>query len=144
MLKMKTKTAVLTGTSYAGNSHTLHKKAILVGLVGLVAAPFVPGYTLGDIYTAGLDPYTERPLKVTDFCLDALGRPHVEFNGYKGETPVGYQMLYSSTPDFKSPVVLQLTDGNFDGDAATWSTMWNGKVPSGDSGAGFYRVKAVR
>lgn len=109
----------------------------------LAAAPFIPGYTLGDVYTAGLDPYSDRPFKVTGFELDADGRPHIEFNGYKGETPVGYRVLYSSTPDFKNATALGTSDGAFDGDAATWSTVWEGKSDA-PTGAGFYKVEAIR
>ena len=109
----------------------------------LAAAPFIPGYTLGDVYTAGLDPYSDRPFEVTGFELDASGRPHIEINGYKGETPVGYRVLYSPTPDFKNATTLGTSDGTFDGDAATWSTVWEGKSDA-PIGAGFYKVEAVK
>ena len=109
----------------------------------LAAAPFIPGYTLGDVYTAGLDPYSDRPFKVTGFELDASGRPHIEINGYKGETPVGYRVLYSPTPDFKNATTLGTSDGTFNGDAATWSTVWEGKSDA-PIGAGFYKVEAVK
>ena len=110
----------------------------------LAAAPFIPGYTLGDVYTAGLDPYSDRPLDLVDFRVNEHGEVHVEFNGYKGEEPDGYQMLYSSTPDFKSPVVLQSSEGKFDGDAATWTTTWDGKIPNDEMNGGFYRLRAIR
>ena len=109
----------------------------------LAAAPFIPGYTLGDVYTAGLDPYSDRPFEVTGFELDANGRPHIEINGYKGETPVGYRVLYSPTPDFKNATTLGTSDGTFDGDAATWSTVWEGKSDA-PTGTGFYKVEAIR
>ena len=76
--------------------------------------------------------------------MNEHGEVHVEFNGYKGEEPVGYQMLYSSTPDFKSPVVLQPSEGKFDGDSATWTTTWDGKIPDDAMNGGFYRLRAVR
>lgn len=110
----------------------------------LAAAPFIPGYTLGDVYTAGLDPYSDRPLELVDFRVGEHGEVHAEFNGYKGEEPIGYQMLYSTTPDFKSPVVLQPSEGKFDGDATTWTTTWNGRIPDGEMNGGFYRLRAVR
>ena len=107
------------------------------------AAPFIPGYTLGDVYAAGLDPYSNRPLEVTGFELDASGRPHIEINGYKGETPVGYRVLYSPTPDFKNATMLGTSDGAFDGDAASWSTTWDGKAEVGRE-TGFYKIEAFR
>ena len=107
------------------------------------AAPFVPGYTLRDVYTAGIDPYSDRPFEVTGFELGADGRPHVEFNGFKGENPVGYHVLYSTTPDFKDATTLGASDGAFDGDASTWSTTWDGRVAV-PSTAGFYKVEAVK
>ena len=110
----------------------------------LAAAPFIPGYTLGDVYTAGLDPYSDQPLELVDFRVNEHGEVHVEFNGYKGEEPIGYQMLYSTTPDFKSPVVLQPFEGKFNGDAATWTTTWDGKIPDDEMSGGFYRLRAVR
>ena len=109
----------------------------------LAAAPFVSGYTLGDVYTAGLDPYTERPLEVMNFRLDATGKPHIEFNGYKGADPAGYRVLYSTTPDFNDAVPLGTSDGVFDGDAATWSTTWDGKTDVPDH-AGFYKIESFR
>lgn len=108
------------------------------------AAPFIPGHTLGDVYEAGIDPYSERPLEFVDFRLGEHGVVSIEFNGYKGEDPAGYQMLYSTTPDFTSPVVLQPTDGKFNGDAATWTTTWEGKIPDDATNSGFYLLRAVR
>ena len=106
------------------------------------AAPFVPGYTLGDVFAAGLDPYSDRPFEVTGFELDADGTPHLEFNGYKGDDPVGYRIIRSSTPDFRSATALGASDGTFDGDATTGSTVWNGK-PGDSSASAFYRVEAI-
>ena len=106
-------------------------------------APFVPGYTLGDVHTAGIDPYSDRPLAATGFCLDAAGRPHLEFNGYKGDAPVGYRVLYSATPDFANATALGASDGAFKGDATTGSTTWKG-TSAAPGGTGFYRVRAVR
>ena len=62
---------------------------------------------------------------------------------YKGATLVGYRVLYSPTPDFKNATTLGTSDGVFDGDAATWSTVWEGKFDA-PTGTGFYKVEAIR
>ena len=105
-------------------------------------APFLPGSTLGDVFTAGLDPYSSHPFEVTGFWLGEDGRPHVEFNGYKGESPTGYQVFRSDTPDFGDAESVG-AEGTFDGNASTWSTTWEGK-PESQGGAVFYKVKAMR
>lgn len=107
------------------------------------AAPFIPGYTLGDVYAAGLDPYSDSPFEVTGFELDVNGRPHIEFNGYKGKDPVGFRILYSLTADFKVPAMLGTSDGTFVGDERSGSTTWVGNSKT-RPGAGFYRVEAVK
>lgn len=107
------------------------------------AAPFIPGYTLADVYQTGVDPYSDRPFVVTGFYLDANGRPHLEFNGYKGDVPVGYRVMYSPTPDFKGASLIDASDdGSFAGHVATWSTTWDGNVRV-SSDVGFYRVDPI-
>ena len=106
-------------------------------------ARFLRGYTLGDIYAAGLDPHSGRPFEVTDFSIDAEMRLHIAFNGYKGKSPVGYRILRSSTPGFKDAVALDSSEGVFDGDATTRSTTWNGTSNAPD-GTWFYKVEAFR
>jgi len=108
------------------------------------AAPFVPDYTLGDVYTAGVDPYGDRPLEVTAFGFGPDGGISLEFNGYRGDQPTAYRLLRSTTPDFKTYEVMGSSDGAFEGDAATWSTTWDGKGLGSAEGTGFYRVQAVR
>jgi len=104
------------------------------------AAPFIPGYNLGNVYDAGVDPYGDKPLEVTDFNLDADGSVNVEFNGYRGENPVSYRLFKSDTPDFKTSTIAE---GTFEGDSGARTTTWSGK-PSASSAAGFYKVEALR
>jgi len=104
------------------------------------AAPFIPGYTLGDAHDAGVDPYADRPLEVTDFALDADGNIHLELNGYRGDNPVTYRLMRSETPDFLSPTVVGPDAGTFAGDASSRTTTWDGRAP----GAGFYKISASR
>lgn len=105
-------------------------------------APFVAGYTLADIHTAGMDPYSARPFEVTEFAIEGDGKVRMTFNGYRGETPDGFRVHRSATPDFADAAVLGSIDGAFHGDPETGLTTWIGTVSAEDPGVGFYRVEA--
>ena len=102
-------------------------------------APFIGGYALRDVYAAGVDPYGDRPLQMTDIFLGAERRLQLEFNGYRGDRPTAYRLLRSETPDFADFSVL--TDGVFEGDSASGTTIWTGTDPA-TAPAGFYKVEA--
>ena len=109
------------------------------------SAPFISGYTLGDVHDAGVDPYSDRPLEVIGFAVEADGKAHVEFNGYRGDSPLVYRILRADSPAFgpDETETISLLDGTFTGDAQKRSTIWTGTVPADVSG-GFYRVRGER
>lgn len=104
-------------------------------------APCQKGRTLANLHDAGLDPYAAEPFRVTEIGFDANGQAHLRFNGYRGDKPAKYSLLYSPTFDFAEPTVIGT--GSFTGDSATWTTTWRGVVPQ-EPKAGFLKVKAVR
>ena len=111
-------------------------------------APYHAGKTIGYVHDVGLDPYDEdgEPLMLKDFAVGQDGRVQIRFNGYKGESSLGGYRVYSSeTPAFSEKT--DITDsGTMDGDAQTWSTVWEegGSAADGATpGARFFRVEAV-
>ena len=98
----------------------------------------IPGYTMAEVYHTGVDPYGTDPFKILSFTVDSV--PQIEVNGIN--PGIGYKILRSSTPDFKSGTVTELgtNDGTFKADSTTWSTRWTGKgaQPNG----AFFKVVA--
>lgn len=107
-------------------------------------APFVEGYTLGDIHTAGMDPYSTRPFEVTRFAVQTDHTALVEFNGYRGDRPTAFQLVHSTAVDFAEMDVLTAADGTFQGDARKGTTTWTGTLPAAGSTIGFIKVKALK
>ena len=105
------------------------------------AAPFIPGYSLADVYRTGVHPYSAEPFRVTDIAFDAEGRLNLTVNGYKDESAQGgYEILHASTPDgLGRPPEMKLKGGEVIGDPATWSSTWRGAPPPGD--ASVFRVR---
>ncbi len=98
----------------------------------------IPGYTMADVYHTGVDPYGTDPFKILSFSVDSV--PEIQVNGIN--PGIGYKILRSTTPDFKSGTVTELgaSDGTFTPNSETWSTRWTGKgaQPSG----AFFKVVA--
>ncbi|MCR5751816.1 MAG: esterase-like activity of phytase family protein [Kiritimatiellae bacterium] len=98
----------------------------------------IPGYTMADVYHTGVDPYGTDPFKILSFSVYSV--PKIQVNGIN--PGIGYKILRSTTPDFKSGTVTELgaSDGTFTPDSETWSTRWTGKgaQPSG----AFFKVVA--
>ena len=107
------------------------------------AAPFIAGYTLGDVHDAGVDPYSDCPLELKDMEVDADGTVRILFNGYKGEDPgIGYRMRWSSTPNVTE--TSDVATGVFKGDPATKTTTWEFDSTQETDEARFFRIEGVR
>jgi len=101
-------------------------------------APRLPGKTVRYIYDSGVDPYSEVLFAVTQVDVGAGGKVRLDFNGYKGDDPgSAYQVLRSVNLFDWTP-----KSGKFEGDAATWSSSWEGIEDDADA-AVFYKVKPV-
>ena len=107
------------------------------------AAPFIAGYTLGDVHDAGVDPYSDRPLELRDMEVDSDGMVRILFNGYKGEDPgIGYRMRWSSTPNVTE--TSDVATGVFKGDPTTKTTTWEFDSTQETDEARFFRIEGVR
>jgi hypothetical protein len=99
------------------------------------------GYSVGDMYTAGIDPDDDEPLKVTDFSLDG-GNVEVVLNGTRPDTTGKYVVLRSTelngeTTELPGSYSVRNVNG-------TNVTVWTSTYEIGDDPKAFYRVKAVR
>ena len=107
------------------------------------AAPFIAGYTLGDVHDAGIDPYSDCPLELKDMEVDSDGTVRILFNGYKGEDPgIGYRMRWSATPNVTE--TSDVATGVFKGDPATKTTTWEFDSTQEKDATRFFRVEGVR
>ena len=107
------------------------------------AAPFIAGYTLGDVHDAGVDPYSDRPLEFEDMEVDSDGMVRILFNGYKGEDPgIGYRMHWSSTPNVTE--TSDVATGVFRGDPESKTTTWEFNSAQEADEARFFRIEGVR
>jgi hypothetical protein len=100
------------------------------------------GYSVGDMYTAGVDPDDDEPLKVTDFSLDD-NKVEVVLNGTRPDTTGKYVVLRSTelhggeTTELPGSYSVQNVNG-------TNVTVWTSTYEIGSDPKAFYRVKAVR
>jgi len=106
------------------------------------AAPFVPGYSLRDVYRSGVHPYADEPLRLTDFRVGVDNSVDLTLNGILDESaPFQYEVIGAKAVEDlaagKNTVVLP---GTFERDTQTWSTTWHGTAsPTGER---FYRVRS--
>ena len=100
-------------------------------------------YTLGDAFTAGVDPDGTAPLRETEVGLLPDGRVRIVLNGVRPDNAAAYAVygatdLSALSTDDDSLVVA----GSFQPDLAAGRTVWTSAAPVGD--AAFFRVKASR
>ena len=120
------------------------------GFAKVPSAPFPSGrrralgYTVGDVYVAGLDPETDEPFNVTDIRFDDEGRLRISFNGVRED-------LADAARDKLYPVYRMKTLGGeetpvagttaIDRDAGV--TVWTSSERI-EGAKGFYRVEVER
>lgn len=100
-------------------------------------------YSLGDAFTAGIDPDGAAPLRETAVELLPDGRVRIVLNGIRPDNADAYAVygaadLAALSTDDPS----RLVPGAFQPDSATGRTIWTSAAPIGD--AAFFRVKAAR
>lgn len=100
-------------------------------------------YTLGDAFTAGVDPDGTDPLREAAVELLPDGRVRIVLNGIRPDNAAAYAVygaadLAALSTDDPS----RLIPGAFHPDSATGRTVWTSDEPVGD--AAFFRVKASR
>jgi hypothetical protein len=100
-------------------------------------------YTLGDAFTAGVDPDGTAPLRETEVELLPDGRVRIVLNGVRPDNAAAYAVygatdLSALSTDDDSLVVA----GSFQPDPAKGRTVWTSAAPVGE--AAFFRVKASR
>lgn len=100
-------------------------------------------YTLGDAFTAGVDPDGIDPLREAAVELLPDGRVRIVLNGIRPDNAAAYAVygaadLAALSTDDPS----RLVPGAFQPDSATGRTVWTSDAAVGD--AAFFRVKASR
>ena len=100
-------------------------------------------YTLGDAFTAGVDPDGTAPLRETGVELLPDGRVRIVLNGIRPDNAAAYAVygatdLSALSTDDDSLVI----EGEALPDSAAGRTVWTSAAPVGD--AAFFRVKASR
>ncbi len=100
-------------------------------------------YTLGDAFTAGVDPDGTDPLREAAVELLPDGRVRIVLNGLRPDNASAYAVygaadLAALSTDDPS----RLIPGAFQPDSATGRTVWTSDAAVGD--AAFFRVKASR
>ncbi len=100
-------------------------------------------YTLGDAFTAGVDPDGTTPLRETDVELLPDGRVRIVLNGVRPDNAAAYA-VYGATclSDLSTDDDSLVIEGAFRPDSAAGRTVWTSAEPVGD--AAFFRVKASR
>ena len=110
-----------------------------------VATPEWATDVTDDIYTAGIRPDGEEPLKITAISTEG-GKLSLEFNAIKVAPDSVYHVMGGSalgqgTMDFSE---LMSGTSQFDEDRQEWRTIWTGDFPSGQESSGFYFIRATR
>ena len=100
-------------------------------------------YTLGDAFTAGVDPDGTDPLRETEVALLPDGRVRIVLNGVRPDNAAAYA-VYGATclSDLSTDDDSLVIEGAFRPDSAAGRTVWTSAEPVGD--AAFFRVKASR
>jgi len=100
-------------------------------------------YTLGDAFTAGVDPDGTDPLRETEVELLPDGRVRIVLNGVRPDNAAAYA-VYGATclSDLSTDDDSLVIEGAFRPDSAAGRTVWTSAEPVGD--AAFFRVKASR
>jgi len=106
------------------------------------ASPFVPGYSLRDVYQSGVHPYEDEQLKLTAFHIGTDGAIDMTLNGILDESaPFCYEVIGAMTSeDLAADRNTTVMPGSFEPDAETWSTTWRGSALS--TGERFFRVRS--
>lgn len=100
-------------------------------------------YTLGDAFTAGVDPDGTDSLRETEVELLPDGRVRIVLNGVRPDNAAAYA-VYGATclSDLSTDDDSLVIEGAFRPDSAAGRTVWTSAEPVGD--AAFFRVKASR
>ena len=106
------------------------------------AAPNLPGHTVKYLYESGVAPYSDSPLAITRVTVGSDGKVRLAFNGYKGDSPEAFYRVLRSE-NLKDWTPLNAGDGAFDGDRASWSSVWEGVTGDTPASALFYKVEAT-
>lgn len=100
-------------------------------------------YSLGDAFTAGIDPDGAAPLRETAVELLPDGRVRIVLNGIRPDDADAYAVYGASDLAALSTDDPSLrVGGSFLPDPATGTTVWTSSAPAGDRA--FFRVKASR
>ena len=100
-------------------------------------------YSLGDAFTAGIDPDGAAPLRETAVELLPDGRVRIVLNGIRPDNADAYAVYGASDLAALSTDDPSLrVGGSFLPDPATGTTVWTSSAPAGDRA--FFRVKASR
>ena len=100
------------------------------------------GYTVGDVYTAGLDPKSDEPLRITGISFKD-GTVSLEFNAIR--VAPGSTCHIEACRDLTEGFTEIMTGMNeFDEDRAAWRTTWRGSLPAGYDASGLFRIRISR
>ncbi len=100
-------------------------------------------YSLGDAFTAGIDPDGAAPLRETAVELLPDGRVRIVLNGIRPDNADAYAVYGASDlAALSTDDPSRLVPGAFQPDSATGRTVWTSAAAVGD--AAFFRVKASR
>ena len=103
------------------------------------------GYTIGDIYTAGIRPEDDEPLKITAISTGG-GKLSLKFNAIRVAPDTVYHVMGGSALGQGASGFSELMTGSgkFDEERQEWRTTWTGDLPAGQKGTGFYFIRATR
>ena len=103
------------------------------------------GYTIGDVYTAGIRPEDDEPLKITAISTEG-GKLSLEFNAIRVAPDTVYHVMGASALGQGKKGFAELMTGasQFDEERQEWRTTWTGDLPAEQKEAGFYFIRATR
>ena len=103
------------------------------------------GYTIGDIYTAGIRLEDDEPLRITAISTEG-GKLSLEFNAIRVAPDAVYHVMGASALGQGTKGFSELMTGanQFDEERQVWRTIWTGDLPAEQKGTGFYFIRVTR